>query len=212
MTSTTSHAAPFAPISLPYTESALAPVISAATVAVHYGKHHQGYADWLNKAALDEAHWKPFAGLSLEELIRESAGKPEHAAVFNNAAQLWSHNFYWRSLRVANKAGMPAAMSTAIADSFGSEAAFRKELSATTVSQFGSGWGWLVQEPGSKALKIVHTSNAELPVTKGYKPLLNIDVWEHAYYLDYKNKRVDYVNAVIEQLMNWEFALQNMSA
>ncbi len=205
------QAAPFELPALPYADGALSPVISAATVAVHYGKHHKSYVDFLNNAVKDSARWQPFAGMSLVDIIRASAGKPEHTAVFNNAAQLWNHTFYWRSLRPAGKADMPAQMSAAINDSFGSMEAFRKELATTTIGQFGSGWGWMVQDPANKKLKIVRTSNADVPLTQGLKPLLTIDVWEHAYYIDYQNRRADYVNALIDQLMNWDFALKNMA-
>ena len=204
------QAKPFSVPPLPYEEGALAPVISANTVGFHYGKHHQGYANWLNTAAADSERWKPYADLSLEALILATHGKPEQAAVFNNAAQLWNHTFYWRSLRKAGAQEMPAALRSALENAFGSLESFRKELSASTVAQFGSGWGWLVQDPVSKQLKIVRTSNAETPITSGLRPLLTIDVWEHAYYLDYQNRRADYVNAVIDRLLNWDFALQNM--
>ncbi len=205
------QSSPFVLPALPYSESALSPVISASTIAVHYGKHHKAYVDWLNNAAKDSARWQAFAGLSLADIIRATSGKADQAAVFNNAGQLWNHTFYWRSLRPAGKADIPARMSAALIDSFGSMDAFRQAFAATTVSQFGSGWGWLVQDVASKKLKVVRTSNAEVPFTQGLTPLLTIDVWEHAYYIDYQNKRADYVNAVIDQLLNWEFALSNMA-
>ncbi len=190
---------------LPYAEGALAPVISAHTVGFHYGKHHRAYVDNLNNLVKGTA----FEGAALEKIIRDAAGKPDQAGVFNNAAQIWNHTFYWNSLG-PHGGGKPSGRLAAMIDSdLGGFDSFRKELAATTVSQFGSGWGWLVVDGGK--LKIVKTSNAEVPFTKGQKPLLTIDVWEHAYYLDYQNKRADYVNALIDKLLNWEFASENLA-
>jgi Fe-Mn family superoxide dismutase len=189
---------------LPYAENALEPVISAKTLSFHYGKHHNAYVDNLNKliAGTD------YSDLSLEEIIRGTVGRPERAAIFNNAAQIWNHTFYWNSLSPKGGGEPPAAFKLKIEASFGSVDAFKKELAAAAVSQFGSGWAWLVLEDGK--LKVVKTANAEDPLTTGKKPLLTIDVWEHAYYLDYQNRRPDYVNAVLDKLINWEFALQNV--
>jgi len=188
---------------LPYSEGALAPVISAQTIGFHYGKHHKGYADNLNK--LLETH-KEFADLSLEQIIMDTAGRAEQATIFNNAAQLWNHTFYWSSL--SPKVVEPShALAEKINESFGSLDNFKNEFSKVATGQFGSGWGWLVLD-GHK-LNIVKTSNANVPFTRGQKPLLTIDVWEHAYYLDYQNRRADYAHAVIDKLLNWRFASDN---
>jgi len=189
---------------LPYADTALAPVISANTLGFHYGKHHKTYVDNLNNLVKGTE----LEGATLEKVIADTAGKADKAALFNNAAQIWNHTFYWNSLR-GNGGGKPTGMLAAMIDSdLGGFDNFRKELAATTVSQFGSGWGWLVVDGGK--LKVVKTGNAEVPTTKGQKPLLTIDVWEHAYYLDYQNRRADYVNAVIDKLLNWDFAAGNL--
>jgi len=189
---------------LPYAENALEPVLTAKTLSFHYGKHHKAYVDNLNKLIAGTE----YAALSLEKIITSTAGKPEKAAIFNNAAQIWNHTFYWNSLSPKGGGEPPAALKHKIEASFGSVDAFKKELAAAAVSQFGSGWAWLVLEDGK--LKVVKTANAEDPLTTGKKPLLTIDVWEHAYYLDYQNRRPDYVNAVLDKLINWEFVLQNV--
>jgi Fe-Mn family superoxide dismutase len=188
---------------LPYAENALEPVISARTVGLHYGKHHQGYLDNLNKLVAGTK----FADLSLEQIIARSAGKPEVTAVFNNAAQAWNHAFYWQSMSPSGGGHPPAALRQRIETSFGSVDGCRTELARAAVSQFGSGWAWLVLD--GDRIKVVGTANAEVPLTQGMKPLLVIDVWEHAYYLDHQNRRADYVQAVLDKLINWEFALQN---
>jgi len=188
---------------LPYAESALDPVISAKTISFHYGKHHKTYVDNLNKLIVDTE----FADLSLEKIITGAAGKPDKVAIFNNAAQIWNHTFYWKSLRPGGGGEPPSALKQKIEAAFGSVDACKKELASKAVSQFGSGWAWLVPDGGS--LKVVKTANADCPLVTGLKPLLTIDVWEHAYYLDYQNRRADYVNAVLDKLINWEFALQN---
>ena len=189
---------------LPYAENALEPVISANTISFHYGKHHKTYVDNLNNLVKGT----DYESASLEKIINETAGKADKAALFNNAAQIWNHTFYWNSLK-GNGGGKPSGKIAQMIDAaFGGYDNFKKELSATTVSQFGSGWGWLVLDGG--ALKIVKTANAEVPFTKGQKPLLTIDVWEHAYYLDHQNKRAAYVDAVIDKLLNWDFAAQNL--
>ena len=189
---------------LPYAESALDPVISANTLGFHYGKHHKGYVDNLNKLIAGTE----LTGLSLEQLVRETAGKADHVAIFNNAAQIWNHTFYWRSLRAKGGGEPPAALRQKIESAFGSVDGCRKELATAATTQFGSGWAWLVLE-GDK-LKVVKTGNAETPLTQGARPLLTVDVWEHAYYLDYQNRRVDYVNAVLDKLINWGFAADNL--
>ena len=188
---------------LPYAENALEPVISAKTIGFHYGKHHKGYVDNLNKliAGTD------YSDLSLEEIIQGTAGRPERIAIFNNAAQAWNHTFYWNSLAPKGGGAPPAALKKKIEASFGSVDACKKELAAAAVAQFGSGWVWLVLEDDK--LKVVKTANADNPLTTTMRPLLTIDVWEHAYYLDYQNLRADYTKAVLDKLLNWEFAQQN---
>lgn len=189
---------------LPYADTALAPVISSNTLSFHYGKHHKGYVDNLNKLVKGT----DYESATLERIIAETAGKPDKSALFNNAAQSWNHAFYWSSLK-ANGGGKPNGKIAQMIDAaFGSYDNFRKEFSSTTVSQFGSGWGWLVLDGG--ALKVVKTANAEVPLTRGLKPLLTIDVWEHAYYLDHQNRRATYVDALIDKLLNWDFAAQNL--
>ena len=188
---------------LPYADNALEPVITARTIGFHYGKHHKGYVDNLNRLAAGTE----YADLSLEKIIAGSAGRAEKSAIFNNAAQIWNHTFYWKSMRPKGGGEPPAALKRKMEASFGSVEACKKELADAAVSQFGSGWGWLVLD-GDK-LRVVKTANADLPRTAGMKPLLTVDVWEHAYYLDYQNRRADYVQAVLDKLINWEFALQN---
>ena len=189
---------------LPWADAALAPVISANTIGFHYGKHHKGYVDNLNRLVAGS----DLADLSLEKIVAATAGKADKTAIFNNAAQIWNHSFYWNSLRPNGGGEPPAALKKQIEASFGSVDALKKELATAATSQFGSGWAWLVAD-GAR-LKVIRTANADLPQAAGLKPLLTIDVWEHAYYLDYQNRRADYVNALIDKLINWEFALQNL--
>lgn len=191
---------------LPYAENALEPIITANTLSFHYGKHHKTYVDNLNKLLAGTE----LASLSLEQVITSVAGQAEKVGIFNNAAQIWNHSFYWKSLTPKGGGEPPAAFKQMIETSFGSVDACKKELSSAAVTQFGSGWAWLVLD--GNLLKVVKTANAGLPLTMGVKPLLAIDVWEHAYYLDYQNRRADYVNAVLDKLINWEFALQSASA
>jgi Fe-Mn family superoxide dismutase len=189
---------------LPYAENALDPTISANTISFHYGKHHKGYVDTLNKLIAGTE----LAGLPLEKVIAETAGKPDKVAIFNNAAQTWNHTFYWRSLRARGGGEPPAELKQMIEASFGNVAACKKELATAATARFGSGWAWLVQDAGK--LRVISTGNAETPMTKSMTPLLTIDVWEHAYYLDYQNLRADYVKAVLEKLINWGFAAENL--
>lgn len=190
---------------LPYAENALEPVISAKTISFHYGKHHKSYMDNLNKLIAGTE----YADLPLEKIIIGTAGHTEKAAIFNNAAQIWNHSFYWKSMIQKGGGEPPNALKRKMEASFGSVEACKKELFSAAVSQFGSGWAWLVLD-GNK-LKAVKTANADVPLTTGMIPVLTVDVWEHAYYLDYQNRRADYVNAVLNKLINWEFALQNVS-
>ena len=189
---------------LPYAENALDPVISAKTIRVHYGKHHKKYVETLNKLIAGTE----LADLSLEKVIAATAGKADKAAIFNNAAQAWNHTFYWRSLQPKGGGDPPATLKKRIDASFGSLDACKKELATAATTQFGSGWAWLVLD--ADKLKVVKTGNAETPLTKGVKPLLTIDVWEHAYYLDYQSRREDYVNGVLDKLVNWGFAADNL--
>jgi Fe-Mn family superoxide dismutase len=190
---------------LPWAENALEPVISAKTISFHYGKHHKTYVENANKLIVGTE----LADLPLDQIVRATAGKSDRVGIFNNAAQAWNHDFYWKSLKPKGGGEPPAALKTKMDAAFGSVDACKKELSNAAVQQFGSGWAWLVLD-GDK-LKIVKTGNADTPITQGHKPLLTIDVWEHAYYLDYQNKRVDYANALIDKLVNWEFAAQNLA-
>ncbi|MBF0252824.1 MAG: superoxide dismutase [Candidatus Omnitrophica bacterium] len=189
---------------LPYAKNDLEPVISAKTISFHYGKHHKGYIDKVNKLVAGTE----FAGLPLEKIIAETAGKVDKTEIFNNAAQAWNHAFYWKSLTPNGGGEPPAALKINIEAAFGTVDECVKELATAATSQFGSGWAWLVLD-GDK-LKVIKTSNAETPLTKGMKPLLTIDVWEHAYYLDYQNLRADHVNTVLEKLINWSFAADNL--
>ena len=197
-------AAPVVLPPLPWADTALAPVISANTIGFHYGKHHQGYVTNLNKLTAGT----PFADQPLEQIVRATAGKVDQAAIFNNAAQVWNHTFYWQSLRPNGGGEPPAALKAKMEASFGSVEACRQELTKAATTQFGSGWAWLVAD--GDALKVVKTGNAETPLTGAMRPLVTIDVWEHAYYLDYQNRRADYVAAVLDKLINWEFALANL--
>jgi superoxide dismutase, Fe-Mn family len=196
---------PFALPPLPYPEEALAPVISGTTIGFHYGKHHRAYVDNLNKA-IDGTD---LVGRSLEEIVKATAADPARVGVFNNAAQDWNHTFYWNSMR-PDGGGAPAGrMADHLKDSFGDYAKFRQEFATAAVTQFGSGWAWLVQDQDRK-LKIVKTANADTPMARGVTCLLTCDVWEHAYYLDYQNRRPDYVNAWLDKLANWDFAARQL--
>jgi tyrosyl-tRNA synthetase len=188
---------------LPYPDNALDPVISAHTLSFHYGKHHKTYVDNLNKLVTGT----DLADLSLEDVITSVAGKADKVGIFNNAAQVWNHNFYWSSLSPNGGGEPPSELKQKIEASFGSVEACKKELANAATTQFGSGWAWLVKD-GDK-LQVIKTGNADLPLTRGLKPLLTIDVWEHAYYLDYQNRRADHVNAVLDKLINWGFAANN---
>jgi superoxide dismutase, Fe-Mn family len=189
---------------LPYEQNALQPVISASTLSFHYAKHHKTYVDTLNKLIAGTE----YSDMPLEKIVRATAGQSDETAIFHNAAQAWNHTFYWRSLKPSGGGEPPAVLKRLIESSFGSVDACKKEFTQAAVEQFGSGWAWLVQDGGK--LKIAKTSDADTPLTQSSKPLLTIDVWEHAYYLDYQNRRVDYVKAVIDKLVNWDFAAENL--
>ena len=189
---------------LPYEQAALAPVISANTLSFHYGKHHKTYVETLNKLIVGTE----FADMPLEKIITATARQADRAAIFNNAAQAWNHTFYWKSLKPKGGGEPPSALKGMMESSFGGAEQCKKELSTAAVGQFGSGWAWLIQDGGK--LKVVKTGNANTPLAEGQIPLLTIDVWEHAYYLDYQNRRVDYVNALLDKLVNWDFAAENL--
>ena len=183
---------------LPYAMAALEPHISRETLEYHYGKHHRTYVDKLN--GLIEG--TELAGASLEDVVRGSSG-----GVFNNAAQVWNHTFYWHCLSPSGGGKPDGALAKAIDDAFGSFEDFHKQFSDKAVTLFGSGWAWLVKQPDGK-LAIVQTSNAETPLTGKNEPLLTCDVWEHAYYIDYRNARPKYLEA-FWQLVNWDFVAKN---
>ena len=184
---------------LPYAMDALMPHISKETLEYHYGKHHAAYVANLNKLVADTA----FATMSLEEIIKKSSG-----GMFNNAAQVWNHTFYWHCLS-PNGGGEPTgALATAVNKAFGSFAAFKEQFTQAAISTFGSGWAWLVQNKQGD-LKIISTSNAGTPMTEGFTALMTCDVWEHAYYIDYRNRRPDYLTA-FWTLVNWTFVADNL--
>ena len=185
---------------LPYSKDALAPHISAETLEYHYGKHHNSYVEKLNKqiAGTDNEN------KSLEELITSTSG-----GVFNNAAQVWNHSFYWNCLSASGGGAPEGAVATQIKDTWGSFDDFKKAFTEAALTQFGSGWAWLVKNKAGK-LEITKTANADTPLTEGHTPLLTCDVWEHAYYVDYRNARPKYVEA-FWNLVNWDFVNKNLS-
>src|SRR5262245_27703535 len=186
--------------SLPWAADALAPYgISKETIDYHYGKHHQAYVTKLNELIANTDK----AGKGLEEIVKSSQGP-----VFNNAAQVWNHTFYWHSLKPKGGGQPTGAIANAIKESFGDYAAFRKEFTEAAITQFGSGWAWLVKDGGK--LKVVKTPNAETPLTTAAKPIITADVWEHAYYIDFRNARPKYVDNYFDQLVNWDFANANL--
>ena len=189
---------------LPYAKDALAPVISANTLEFHHGKHHKAYVDNLNKLVAGT----DLAEADLETVIKKVAGDPSRAGIFNNAAQVWNHSFYWKCLKTAGGGAPTGAVAAKITATWGSYEKFAEELKNAGVTQFGSGWAWLVVDGGQ--LKITKTANADTPIAHGVKPLLTLDVWEHAYYLDYQNRRPDYLGAVIARLIDWDFVNANL--
>jgi len=191
---------------LPWPEDALEPVTSARTISFHYGKHHRAYVDNLNKLVAGT----DLENRSLEEVIGAVAGDPAKMGVFNNAAQVWNHSFFWQSMKPGGGGAPSGALAAGIDAAFGGLPAFVEQFKAAAVGRFGSGWAWLVVEGG--ALKIVSTANAEMPVPPKQTALLTVDVWEHAYYLDYQNRRPDWVQAFFDKLVNWEFAAKNLVA
>ncbi|SEQ11890.1 superoxide dismutase, Fe-Mn family [Solimonas aquatica] len=183
---------------LPFARDALAPHMSAETLDYHYGKHHKAYVDNGNKLIAGTE----FENLTLEDIVKKSSGK-----IFNNAAQVWNHNFFWNSL-TPNQKAPGAKLSAALQKSFGSVEEFKKQFTEVAIGTFGSGWAWLVQNPDG-SLAITSTSNAATPLTTNQKPLLTCDVWEHAYYVDYRNARPTYLEH-FWALVNWEFAESNL--
>ena len=186
---------------LPYAQDALAPTISAETMEYHYGKHHQTYVDNLNKAVAGTAD----ENASLEDIIMKAEGP-----LFNNAAQVWNHTFFWNCLS-PNGGGQPTgAIADRIAADFGGYDAFRAQITDAGLTQFGSGWAWLVETDGK--LAIMKTPNADLPMKHGAKALCTIDVWEHAYYIDYRNARAKFIEVVLDNLINWDFVNANLAS
>jgi superoxide dismutase, Fe-Mn family len=192
---------------LPYPENALEPLISARTLALHHGKHHAGYVAKLNELVAGTR----YAGQTLEAIILATAKDAKATAIFNNAAQIWNHDFLWRSMRPAGGGAPEGRIKTALARDFGSDARLHESFAKAAAGQFGSGWVWLVAGKDGR-LEVTATSNADTPLTEGKVALLTIDVWEHAYYLDYQNRRADYVAAWLEKLVNWRFAEENLGA
>lgn len=188
---------------LPYAPDALAPIISAKTVDFHYTKHHKGYVDKLNQLIKGTE----LETLPVQEIMLRSLGKSGAMGIFNNAAQAWNHTFYWYSLKPQGGDIPPSVLKDKLEETFGSIEKLKQDWATLALNTFGSGWVWLVVDNGQ--LKITKTENANSPITQGLHPLLTIDVWEHAYYLDYQNRRADYVNAVLDKLINWEFATSN---
>lgn len=189
---------------LPFEKNALEPYISANTLDFHHGKHHNAYVTNLNKMIEST----DLASKTLEDIIKATVNDQSKVGVFNNAAQVWNHTFYWNCMK-ANGGGAPTgALLDKIKSDFGSLDKFVEEFKAAAATQFGSGWAWLVSDGGK--LKVVKTSNADTPIAHGLKPLLTIDVWEHAYYLDYQNKRPDYISTFCDKLINWDFVASNL--
>ena len=195
---------PFTLPPLPYPEDALDPVISANTLRFHHGKHHKTYVDNLNNLIKGTE----YESATLENIVKDTSGKSDKTPIFNNAAQTWNHTFFWNCLTRGGGGKPSGTVAQKIDSDLGGYETFKKDFVQACVTQFGSGWAWLVSDGGK--LKIVKTGNADVPFTKGQTPLLTIDVWEHAYYLDYQNRRPDYATAVIDKLLNWRFAEENL--
>lgn len=190
---------------LPYAKDALQPHMSAETFDFHHGKHHNTYVVNLNNMTADT----DMASMSLEDIMKATAGDATKAGIFNNAAQIWNHTFFWNSMS-PNGGGAPTgAIAAAIDEAFGSYDAFKEAFKTAGMTQFGSGWAWLAAKNGK--LEIVKTPNAECPLTDGYTPVITCDVWEHAYYLDYQNRRPDFLEAFLNNLINWDFANANFA-
>ena len=197
---------PFKLAPLPWAENALAPTISANTISFHYHKHHQTYVDTLNKLV----EKTKFADMKLEKIVHATSGSSDanDKKIFNNAAQVWNHDFYWRSL-TPDKTEPSGKLASAIARDFGNVSTLVEQLAEAGKTQFGSGWAWLVSRDGK--LSIEKTPNAETPMAKGVNCLLTLDVWEHAYYLDYQNARAKYLESVLARILNWNYAAENLA-
>jgi len=191
-------------IALPYADTALEPYMSANTFSFHYGKHHAAYVTNLNKLI----EGTELADKPLEEIV-VSSFKEGKTPIFNNAGQVWNHNFFWQSMKPGGGGTPSGALADKINADFGSFDKFKEEFKNAAATQFGSGWAWLVVDNGT--LKVTKTPNAENPVVHGQTPLLTLDVWEHAYYLDYQNKRPDFITTFLDHLVNWDFAAENFS-
>jgi len=190
---------------LPYAKDALAPYISANTLEFHYGKHHASYISKYNGMVEGTEH----ANKPIEEVIKAVYGDSSKTGLFNNAAQAWNHSFYWTCMKPGGGGTPTGALADKINADFGSFDKFKEEFKTAGGTQFGSGWAWLVLDNGT--LKVTKTPNAETPLQSGQTPLLTMDVWEHAYYLDYQNKRPDYADAFINNLINWDFVAENFA-
>ena len=190
--------------SLPYEANALEPYIGATTLGFHHGKHHQTYVTNTNNLIKGT----DLENASLEALIAASANNAEKVGLFNNAAQVWNHTFYWSCMKKGGGGAPTGAIAAKINEDFGSYDAFVEAFKNAGLTQFGSGWAWLVLEGGK--LKITKTPNADTPMVHGQKAILTVDVWEHAYYLDYQNKRADYIDIFLKHLVNWDFANANL--
>jgi Fe-Mn family superoxide dismutase len=197
---------PYVLPALPYAYTALEPYISKGTLEFHHDKHHAAYVKNFN----DLVAGTDLADKSIEEVIKAVAGDATKAGIFNNAAQAWNHTFYWNSIKPHGGGQPTGALADKIKADFGSFENFVEEFKKAGATQFGSGWAWLVLDKGT--LKITKTSNAENPITAGQVPLLTMDVWEHAYYLDYQNRRPDYIGDFISKLVNWDFVESNYAA
>ncbi|MBT3361016.1 MAG: superoxide dismutase [Rhodospirillales bacterium] len=189
---------------LPYAKDALAPHISANTLDFHYGKHHNTYVVNLNNMTENS----PLNSASVEEVIKDVAGNTEKVGIFNNAAQVWNHTFYWHCMKPGGGGAPSGELAAEIDKAFGGLDKFLEEFKTAAVTQFGSGWAWLVADGGS--LKIAKTGNADTPLAHGQTPLMTVDVWEHAYYLDFQNRRPDYVQTFLDNLINWDFVAENL--
>ncbi len=198
---------PFVLMDLPYPANALEPVITPLTISFHHDKHHRAYLDNMNRTIAGTPH----AEMSLEAIVRAAAADPAKRGLFNNAAQVWNHDFYWLSMSPDGGGKPSGALLEAIERDFGDFETFASEFARVSTTQFASGWGWLVADEAGK-LSVMSTSNADLPLLHGKRALLTIDVWEHAYYLDHQNRRADYVRQCIEKLANWEFAAANFAS
>ncbi len=191
---------------LPYAVDALAPYMSAETLELHHGKHHQAYVTNLNNLTKDT----PLAGLSLDEIVQASFGDASKQGIFNNAGQHWNHILFWAAMKPNGGGALPGELEARIVDSFGSVDKFKADFIAAGTTQFGSGWAWLVVGKDGK-LAVTKTPNGENPLAHGQTALLGVDVWEHAYYVDYRNRRPDYLKAFVENLVNWDYVAERLA-